>query len=138
MSKPKFHVGDRVWHPEYGWCTVKDYERSSNATHPYWCYLTSLKYHRWFGWWELFYDEVELPNPHKPEPEIDWRNVPEGTPVDVRDSDICKWKRRKFLTFSKKTGKFWALNNCDEKRAITWNKCRIAEEVEIKDEWLKK
>ncbi len=137
MSKPKFKVGDRVWHPFFGWCVVHDYDPSMRTTYAYWCYITLKKYYRWFGWWELFYDEVELPNPPKPEPEIDWSKVPVGTRVLVRDSNRDSWREAMFLSFVPEHEKFTFWVDRDDGNATGWQKCRLASDVEVKEEWLR-
>jgi len=139
MNKPEFQAGDRVWHPEQGWGTIIKKTPSLRA------YKVKFDedipvYRR--GWWELFYQEVELPSPEKPVSEIDWSKVPPKTPVQARDSIAKPWENVSFLVFLDKN-KYpvgsWQYLVYYPPHGLpkAMPQCRLAPDVEIKEEWLK-
>ena len=136
----EFSVDDRVWHPEYGWGKVVSLDEAPiHVTHKFIVIFDKrINRHRHTAscaWWELFYDKVELPNPPKPEPTINWSKVPQGTKIQVRDCDEVSWRDRYFLCIDE-DGRCWAKLRGQE-FAMTWNYCRIHPDVEVKEAWLK-
>lgn len=83
----------------------------------------------------------------KIEKEIDWCKVPEGTKVQVRDSENAEWLNRYFIKFDSKdrnysfcTGVFLddEFTGIEMKKyAMRWKYCRIHPSIQIPKEWYK-
>lgn len=131
-------VGDRVWHLQHGWATITDVRTSLNND------LVSIRFDGGFCSTidirrsaTLFWQPFEITPPPKPEPEIDWTKVPQGTLVEVRDDVNDSWRSRTFLCFSIEKQQHGHFVASDEGYISSWRCCRLAPGVEVKKEWLK-
>ena len=138
-------VGDRVWHLRFGWSRVTQIFSDNEFL------IESEEDEIERGRYDeegkvsftdqssvVFWQPVEITPPPKPEPKIDWTKVPQGTPVEVRDSSRKDWLNKKFLVYSKEKLSFGHYVVFDDAGVVnTWRYCRLVPDVEVKKEWLK-
>ena len=136
-------VGDRVWSLEYGWGEViKIYPEEK---YPVLVRFEAQSLRIFFDPSEvqtLFWQPVEITPPPKPEPEIDWTKVPQGAPVEVRNSIVDNWQPAVFIAYAPKTitkDNFNWVAKCDTLATTvrSYPQCRLARGVEVKKECLK-
>lgn len=86
-------------------------------------------------------DKVELIWERKKE--IDWTKVPKFTKVQVKDSGTTKWENRYYIGYDKECMYSYKTTCCDpftyetNTREESWEKIRIYDESDIKEEWYK-
>lgn len=77
------------------------------------------------------------------EREIDWTKVPKFTKVQVKDSGTTKWENRYYIGYDKECMYSYKTTCCDpftyetNTREESWEKIRIYDESDIKEEWYK-
>ena len=133
-------LNDRLWDLNMDWCTVIELNPGDQ-------FSIRLKMDKGGEMVvdpkqmrSLFWQPVEIIPPPKPEPELDWSKVPQGTPVEVRNYPDGEWVKG-YGFIAKATT---ALENqpfivaTGYAGPYNWRYCRLAPDVEIKPEWLKK
>lgn len=135
--------GEHVWHYRFGPCKVRticdagiiiEDEEGCIEHGPYdeqgrLCKTDALP--------SIFWAPVTINFPAKPEPEINWYKVPQGTPVYVSDNPALGWTPHTFVAYTDTElmyGKYVAADS--QGYVDSWKYCRLAPDVEVKEEWL--
>jgi hypothetical protein len=130
-------VGDKVWHILYGWKTVS---RIDSGEYP--IIINEYSYNESGVEYSsdinpsIFWDEVHINPPPKPEPEIDWSKVPEGTLVRVWDEEEDSHMIAEYHNYNTATVLYKHLVK-NARGTLKYKYCELHESVTPKPEWYK-